>query len=122
MDRSPNLVLVKILLCSPVTGSARAIHNRFEFPSFLSFLPPAYEVSRRLCFQRFCPSVHRGGGREGGGGGGGGVKIEKCSECHGKPKKCIKIFLDYTPFDRGGGGGGPKPDFVQNFGRLYLLN
>ena len=24
-------------------------------------LPPAYEVSRRLCFQRFCPSVNRGG-------------------------------------------------------------
>ena len=35
-----------------------------------------------------------GGGGEGGGGGG-GVKIEKCSECHGKPKKYIKIFLDY---------------------------
>ena len=25
----------------------------------LIFLPPAYEVSQRLCFQRFCPSVHR---------------------------------------------------------------
>ena len=50
------------------------------------FVQPAYEVSRRLCFQRFCPSVHRGGGV---GGRGGGVKIEKCSECHGKPKKYI---------------------------------
>ena len=60
-------------------------------------LPPAYEVSRRLCFQHFCPSVHRMGG-------GGGVKIEKCSECHGKPKKCIKIFSDYTPFDQVWGG------------------
>ena len=45
-------------------------------------------------FLSFCPR----------GGGGGGVKIEKCSECHGKPKKCIKIFSDYTPFDQGGGG------------------
>ena len=34
------------------------------------------------------------------GGGGGGVKIENCSECHGKPKKCMKIFSDYTPFDQ----------------------
>ena len=46
------------------------------------------------------------------GGEGGGLKIEKCSECHGKPKKCIKFFSDYTPFDQvgwgGGGGGGPK--------------
>ena len=56
-------------------------------------------MMRRLCFQRFCPSVHRGGG---------GVKIEKCSECHGKPKKCIKICLDYTPFDQVGGGGGER--------------
>ena len=45
-------------------------------------------------FLSFCPQ-------------GGGVKIEKCSECHGKPKKCIKIFSDYTPFDQVGGGGGP---------------
>ena len=48
----------------------------------------------------------RGGGGEGGRGGGGGVKIEKCSECHGKPKKCIKNFSDYTPFDQVGGGEG----------------
>ena len=26
-------------------------------------------------------------------------------KCHGRPKKCIKKFLDYTPFDQGGGGG-----------------
>ena len=45
----------------------------------------------------------------GGGGRGGEVKIEKCSECHRKPKKCIKIFSDYTSFDQvGGGGGGVK--------------
>ena len=50
----------------------------------MSYLLPAYEVSRRLCFQSFCPSVHEGGG------GGGGVKIEKCSN-----KQCIKKFLDY---------------------------
>ena len=41
-------------------------------------------------FLSFCP----GGGEEG------GVKIEKCSECHGKPKKCIKNLSDYTPFDQ----------------------
>ena len=46
-------------------------------------------------FLSFCPQ-----------GGGGGVKIEKCSECHGKPKKSIKIFSDYTPFDQVGEGGG----------------
>ena len=31
--------------------------------------------------------------------------MEKCSECHGKPKKCIKIFSNYTPFDQVGVGG-----------------
>ena len=64
-------------------------------------LPPAYEVSRRLCFQSFCPSVHRGRG----GGGGEWVKIEKCSECHGKPKNALTFFRTILPLT---GGGGPK--------------
>ena len=42
------------------------------------------------------------------GGGGGGSKNEKCSEWHGKPKKCIKKFSTKTPFAQVGGGGGAK--------------
>ena len=61
-------------------------------------------------FLSFCPR----------GGGGGGVKIEKCSECHGKPKKCIKIFSDYTPFDPGGGGLNFECLFLQEY-LSYLI-
>ena len=55
----------------------------------------------------FCPSVSRGRG--------GGVKIEKCSECHGKPKKCIKIFQTILPLTGGGGGGGGGGVLSSNF-------
>ena len=40
------------------------------------------------------------------GGGGGGAKIEKCPECHGEHKNCIKFFLHYIPFNQL--GVGPK--------------
>ena len=48
----------------------------------------------------FCPKLllPRWWGKGGGGRGAGGVsKIGKCSECYGKPKKCIKIFFRTPP-------------------------
>ena len=61
-----------------------------------TFLPRTYEVWCEGNVFRVSVFLSKGGG---------GKKIEKCSECHGKPKKCIKIFSDYTPFDHVGGGG-----------------
>ena len=51
-------------------------------------------------FLSFCPQ---------GRGEGGGVKIEKCSECHGKPKKCIKIY--FGPYSLW--LGGPKANILE---------
>ena len=69
-----------------------------------AFLPPAYEVSRRLCFQRFCSSVHRGGVQESalwaqtwGGGGGGGLGVRESA---------LLAHSCYKSAHAHGGGGG----------------
>ena len=55
-------------------------------------------MMRRLCFQRFCPSVHRGGG--------GGPKMKNAQNDMGSPKNAFKNFRPKLPLPRWGGGGG----------------
>ena len=51
-------------------------------------------MMRRLCFQRFCPSVE--GGR--------GKKLKNYQNVMGSPKNALTFFSDFTPFEQGGGG------------------